>query len=291
MERIPVIGLLAALPLFLLGCGGSDTNLSTQTQEAVTFDFSSAPPAEDLKFSVESYQEMNFGGRVQEIFLNYELKVYQWRGEDSTRSARVKFSRIKAMTRTGGAATMKPLDSFDELEGFSQRYRFDPEKGMVEVRKPNKTTEFLAVLASLSEALEILTPFQVEGEVAVGESWTSVEVADDSRFADVQQDSIATHTYLGDEIFNGRDCAKVAVQLEMPLEGVIESEEGSAAIKGISKANGVSYFDKALRLVVFSKQDSKLVLDIDAFDSEGNREGGSQTLDQKTEVKVRYLGD
>ena len=282
--------LILLLPLLLSACGGGQQAVKTDTDlPPVTLQMS--PPAKALGFDVEITSTSQFGGRVMEQFVNYHWKADRWRDEsDSTRTARVKFSKVKGMQRTGSATTMDPIDVFDRLEGFSIDYRLDAE-GFEHQEEPLKDPEFMGAYGQLRMGMNALDFPSSDTPRAAGETWTeAMPLEEMGPIADVAQDSLIHMTYVGRGQWKTYEIAKVKILAEIPLDGTIEQGPARSEIKGRVKSQGTGFYAPELGFFVYYQGKLETLLNMNDYGEDGERMGGEKTLEQTGQVKISYRG-
>ncbi len=113
--------------------------------------------------------------------------------------------------------------------------------------------------------------------------------------ADVVQDSVITMNYEGNELYQGRDCARISFSAKVPLDGIIDVEEGPQAgtrakLSGRIEISGKAWFDKELGFVIRNEGKSKSIIEQQEVDKRGKPQGGERSFIQNTTFKVSYLG-
>jgi hypothetical protein len=281
--------LVFLLPLILSACGGGQPAVKVDT-ELPPAEFKISPPAQPLDFDVELTSTTQFSGREMVQYVNFHWRADRWRDEtDSTRTARVKFTKVKGMQRTGSATTMDPIPAFERLEGFTQDYRLDAE-GFSALDEPNRDPEFMGAYGQLSMGLSTLDFASTDRPIAAGETWTEVMPLDEmGPIAPVAQDSLVHLTYMGPGRWKSWEVAKVKMEAEIPLDGRIQSGPADSHIKGRIKVQGTGFYSPVLGFFVHFQGKQESLLNIQNYEGE-ERLGGESTVDQSGEFKISYSG-
>lgn len=112
----------------------------------------------------------------------------------------------------------------------------------------------------------------------------------------VMRDSVMTLTYVGDELFRGRDCAFIKFAAKVPLDGIIDVEEGPQAgtrakFDGKIEISGKAYYDKARGFLLQNEGKSKAIINQREVDERGKPTGAEQSFVQNGTFTVRYQGE
>ena len=153
LSPLPYLALVALLALAPLGCGGgAGGGVAMQTAatgEALSFAFT---PVEPMRFSVDFSSESEFHGTAYIASIRYSWSARDWKQEGEAWTCDVTFSDIKAAMRSGSGIGMEPIEGFDQLEGFTTRYRKDG-KGFEPVLEPARDGEFMGMFRQLQAGL------------------------------------------------------------------------------------------------------------------------------------------
>ncbi len=296
MNRILIGSLALLLILCLSACGGGSGGggLVVDTQ-APTLDFAFKMPAASLDFSVELTSEAEFRGTSFISSVRYQWTASDWQVDEETWTCDLTFSKVKGAQRSGGGVRMEVIEEFDRLEGFSARYRKDPE-GFGPVREPAKDKEFMGMFAQLQSGLAPLDFAPPPEAIQPGGTWTDIMTDLITRFpAGVAQDSVMTLRYEGNELYQGRDCARISFSAKVPLDGFVDVEEGPQAgtrakLGGRIEISGKAWFDKELGFVIHNEGKSKSIIEQQEVDKRDKPQGGERSFIQNTTFKVSYLG-
>ncbi len=308
MRRQSAAGLAAAillgamaLALGLAGCGGgavgSGVGLAVGTAPAgPPLDFGFALPAAPLSFSVEIASEAEVRGTSYISNLRYQWEARDWQPEGEDWTCEVRFSKLSAGVRSGGGMAIEPQDAVKRLEGFSTRYR-KTKSGFEPVARPSKDDEFLAVFDQLQGGLaplDITVPAQAPRP---GESWQEpLQEAALAAMRSAMKDSMVTYTYVGDESWQGRSCARLRYKGKLELDGLISAPPraaggGSARVSGRIELEGGGLFDKSRGFMLQDAGKAKFVINQRATNEKGEATGAEQSIVQNLNYTVKYLGN
>ena len=268
--------------LLLLGCGGEEPGLRTDTSLPplkVVFN----PESRDLEFAAEISSTSQFSGMVMESFLTFDWKVSHWKESDSLRTAKVRFSKVKAMQRSGAATGYEPIKAFSRLEGFSAIYSFDDDKGMEILNKPNKDPEFMQGFSQLQMGLVPMVALPLEEALPYGEA---VELPikardmlpeDSAKMADKVQ---MTVTWTGMQDFRGHPCARLKFKGFIELDEQAKSGEVSSQTRGKIRISGEGLYSREHRFFLRSQTKLDINLSMQDFDARGKALGGEKSMEQ-----------
>ena len=297
LSPLPYLALVALLALAPLGCGGgAGGGVAMQTAatgEALSFAFT---PVEPMRFSVDFSSESEFHGTAYIASIRYSWSARDWKQEGEAWTCDVTFSDIKAAMRSGSGIGMEPIEGFDQLEGFTTRYRKDG-KGFEPVLEPARDDEFMGMFRQLQAGLAPVDFKTPPSPVSVGQSWQ--ETANDGSLGQlrtVMQDSVTTVRYLRDETFAGRDCARLGFEGKIPLDGELTADQGPMAgsrarVSGKIESQGDNLYDKARGFMLSVEGKSKVIINQRELDERGKPKGAEQSLVQNLSFKIKYTGD
>jgi hypothetical protein len=283
-------GIILLLALLTAGCGQPKQKVRIETN-LPPVDFSIKPPAENLEFTVEGSQVMEVMGTNMESSYRFQWRAGNWRDEDDgSRTATVRFSKVAARERRGQMATLEPIKSFDRLEGFSTKYRLDAE-GFAPVAEPARDEDFMMAFTTLSQGLSALDFRWPEAQHAPGEEWTIVmDVSELGPMSEIAQDSIVHLKYTGNQVYKGRNCARLEARLSIPLDGRIEQGPATSHVVGSIESTVTRLFDLEKHFFILTKHESVLKIKGQDFDEEGKALGGEKNFAQNGFFEITYLG-
>ncbi len=196
----------------------------------------------------------------------------------------------------GSGVGMDTIDEFSRLEGFSTRYLKNAD-GFQPVIEPAEDAEFMAMFGQLQDGLAPLDFATPEGPVQPGAKWTDVmDGSGIEPLKPVMQDSIMHLHYKSNELHQGRQCARIEYEAKIPLDGIIDVEEGPQAgtrvkITGKIQISGKGFYDPALGLIIHDQGKSKAIINQQVVDKKGKPEGSERSMVQNGTFTVNYLGD
>ncbi len=299
MKRIfdGTIVLSFALLLSLSACGGgSGGSGMVVDSQAPALDFAFKAPAAPLNFTVEFTSEAEFRGTSYISSVRYQWEASDWQVEDEAWTCDLTFNNVKGAQRSGGGVRMEVIEEFKRLEGFSTRYRKDAE-GFAPVSEPARDDEFMGMFAQLQNGLAPLDFAAPPEAIQPGATWTDIMTDLSAQFpAGVAQDSVMTLSYEGNELHQGRDCARISFSAKVPLDGIIDVEEGPQAgtrvkLDGKIEISGKAWFDKERGFIIRNEGKSKSIIEQQEVDKRDKPQGGERSFVQNTTFKVSYLGD
>jgi hypothetical protein len=294
MKRISLGSIVLLMAFGLAACGGSGGGGMVVDSQAPALDFAFKTPTAPLNFTVEFTSEAEVRGTSYISSVRYEWETADWQVEDEAWTCDLTFNKVKGAQRSGGGIRMEVIEGFNRLEGFSTRYRKDAE-GFGPVIEPAKDKEFMGMFGQLQNGLAPLDFTRPSEPVRPGATWT--EIMDEmDMLAGAMQDSVMTLRYEGDELYQGRDCARISFSAKIPLEGIIDVEEGPQAgtrvkIGGKIEISGQAWFDKELGFLIRDEGKSKSIIEQQEVDKRGKPQGGERSFVQNTTFKVSYLGE
>ncbi len=297
-------GLVLMLALLVVGCGqpkqkvagDPDMAAGKAKQAAIDMslpavDFAVQPPAEALDFDVEGIQMIEVMGTSMETMFRYKWRASQWKENDEgSRTAAVRFTKVQATERRGQTATPEPIESFERLENFSTRFRLT-DKGFEPVQEPARDQEFMMAFAALSQGLSAFDFEKPDAPKRPGESWTiTMDMEDLGPMGEAATDSLLHITYTGNIRYKKRDCARVEIAMNLPLDGEIEQGPASSHITGSMEAEATALYDLEKRFYVLVKQNSIMKIKAQDYDAEGMSLGGEKSFAQNGNFKIEYSG-
>jgi len=289
----------AALAVSGVGCGGGSAGgggISLATAPAgAPLDFSFHPPTAPLLFAVDIASEAELRGTSYISNLRYQWEARDWQPEGEDWTCEIRFSKLSAGMRSGGGMAMEPQDAVKRLEGFATRYR-KTKDGFKPVTRPAKDEEFLAVFSQLQGGLSPLDLRVPATAPRLGESWQlPMKAGALESLRPAMKDSLITYTYTGDEVWQGRDCARLRQKAKLELDGLVTapaeaSEQGSALVSGRIELEGSGLYDKARGLLVQSDAKLKFVINQRMANEKGEATGGEQSAVQNLTITIKQLG-
>jgi len=287
--------LLLPLLLFVAGCGGgaaTTTGRPAAAAELPPVDLAYAPGGEALRFAVAMTDETEVMGNNFQTSIRYEWTADDWREEeDGSWTARVTFAKVKATRRSEIDVTMKPVEEFDRLEGFDWRFRLDDE-GFEPDGELGKDRQFKAAFQTLSSGLGPLNLRGPGHPVAPGEAWTDTLGLEENPFGSAMKNDVVVVSYARDEKKDGRDCARLDMEFETDLDGILgEGSEQAQHAAGDVKLSGKAWFARDLGHIVKVEERLKTSLDMTPVDANGKPRGQKQVFTTIHNVTATFLGN
>jgi hypothetical protein len=287
------------LALAIGGCGGASVGaggLSVATAPAgPPLDFSFHPPQAPLLFSVDVASEAEVAGTSYISNLRYQWEARDWQPDGEDWTCTIRFSQLSAGMRSGGGMAMASQDAVKRLEGFSTSYRKTSE-GIKPVTPPAKDEEFLAIFNQLQGGLAPLDLRVPAATPRIGDSW-QLPMASEAREAlkGAMLDSMITYTYVRDESYQGRSCARLQQKAKIELDGLVTGsgtggEQGSALVRGRIEMEGSGLYDKAQGILVQQSIKLKFVINQREANAKGEATGAEQRIVQNLNLTIKQLG-
>jgi hypothetical protein len=299
------IALLAALAAVLVGCGGGSAGLTTgvaagggkaaAAPAGPPLDFSFHPPQAPLLFSVDVASEAEVAGTSYISNLRYQWEARDWKQEGEDWACTIRFSQLSAGMRSGGGMAMASQDAVKRLEGFSTSYR-KTKAGIKPVTPPAKDKEFLAIFNQLQGGLAPLDLRVPEATPRIGDSWQlPMEAEALKAMRGAMRDSMITYTYVRDESYQGRSCARLQQKAKIELDGLVTGsgageEEGSALVRGRIEMEASGLYDKAQGILVQQAIKLKFVINQREANAKGEATGAEQSIVQNLNLTIKQLG-
>jgi hypothetical protein len=190
---------------------------------------------------------------------------------------------------------MASQDAVKRLEGFSTSYR-KTKAGIEPVTPPAKDKEFLAIFNQLQGGLAPLDLRVPAATPRIGDSWQlpmEAEALEAMRGA--MRDSMITYTYVRDESYQGRSCARLQQKAKIELDGLVTGsgageEQGSALVRGRIEMEGSGLYDKAQGILVQQAIKLKFVINQREANAKGEATGAEQSIVQNLNLTIKQLG-
>ncbi len=283
-------GTVLLVALLLVGCGQPKQKVVVD-KNLPPVDFVIQPPAENLQFGVEGSQTIEVMGTSMENFFRFEWKASRWKmEEDGSRSADVRFSKVQATERRGQTATPEAIASFGRLENFSTRYKLTDE-GFEPIQEPARDAEFMQAFSALNQGLSAFDFERPEKPMRPGDSWTvTMDSEDLGPMAQAVTDSTIHLTYTGNIKYKKRDCARVEIIMNLPMDGEIEQGPAKSHVTGSLEAEATALYDLEKRFYVLVKQSSTMKIKGQDYDEDGKPLGGEKSFAQNGFFEITYLG-
>lgn len=287
---------LVAILVGALGCGGGSGGVAVDS-EAPALDLTFRAPAGPLDYAVDYSSETEMRGTSFITSVRFQWQAGDWKKEENGDiTCDVTFRDISAAQRRGSGVGMDTIDEFSRLEGFSTRYLKNTD-GFEPVIPPAEDTEFMGMFGQLQDGLAPLDFATPDAPVQPGAKWTDVmDGSGIQPLKPVMQDSLMHLHYKQNELHQGRLCARIEYEAKIPLDGIIEVEEGPQAgtrvkITGKIEISGRGFYDPERGFLIHDQGKSKAIIEQQMVDKKGKPEGSAQTMVQNGTFTVSYLGD
>ncbi len=292
MKRIFACIALSLCLVYAAGCGGgAGTAVSTATN-LPTQEFPFKTPTGPLRFTVQSSSETEFRGTGMTQSLSFEWVARDWEAAGDSVIANVTFSKIKGAMRRGSSISMEPIKEVERLEGFAWDFKRDA-TGFEPKSEPARDREFMAVFGQLQMGTSTLGLEAPKTPIAPGGSWEMDTGTDGALgpMSDSVTSSNLVATYKGNELFSGRNCAKIEFKGKIEIDGEMGEGEERAQVSGTVKIEGSGYYDFERGFMIRSTSKVRTSMKQRPLDEKGKPAGAEQGFMQTASITVSLASE